>query len=101
MTVPSPGGVPVVGADELAGAPPADAPGPAHVLAVCTGNLCRSPFLELLLRNELDRRRPATSPGVRVSSGGTGALVGAAMDRRAADQARARGATPARSGREA
>ena len=73
---------------------PADGGGPAHILAVCTGNVCRSPFIELLLRSGLDERRPPSSPGIEVASAGTGALVGAAMDARAADQARARGLEP-------
>ena len=51
--------------------------------------------MELLLRSGLDERRPPTSPGIRVASAGTGALVGAPMDARAADQARACGLEPA------
>jgi protein-tyrosine phosphatase len=39
------------------------------VLAVCTGNICRSPAVETLLRNVLDR-------SVTVRSAGTNALVG-------------------------
>ena len=56
---------------------------PARILTVCTGNICRSPFLERALQAELDR---SWGPGaVEVSSGGTGALSGHAME----DQARA------------
>ncbi len=45
-----------------------------HVLLVCTGNVCRSPLAEALMRRELDRRgADATS----VSSAGTGAWEGA------------------------
>jgi protein-tyrosine phosphatase len=56
---------------------------PARILTVCTGNVCRSPFLERALQAELDR---SWGPGaVEVSSGGTGALPGHAME----DQARA------------
>lgn len=56
---------------------------PARILTVCTGNICRSPFLERALQAELDR---SWGPGaVEVASGGTGALAGRAMD----DQARA------------
>lgn len=40
------------------------------VLAVCTGNICRSPAVERLLRTSL------ADPGVEVTSAGTGALVG-------------------------
>ncbi|WP_299953631.1 hypothetical protein [uncultured Modestobacter sp.] len=47
----------------------------AEVLVVCTGNVCRSPAAERLLRHRL----PAES-GIRVSSAGTRALVGRPMD---------------------
>jgi protein-tyrosine phosphatase len=43
------------------------------VLFVCTGNICRSPLAEKLLRS-------FSEGGLRVSSAGTGALVGAGMD---------------------
>ena len=56
---------------------------PARILTVCTGNICRSPFLERALQAELDRSWG--SGAVEVSSGGTGALAGASME----DQARA------------
>ena len=56
---------------------------PARILTVCTGNICRSPFLERALQAELDR---SWGPGaVEVSSGGTGALRDHPME----DQARA------------
>lgn len=58
------------------------APTPGRVLTVCTGNICRSPFLERALQAELDR---SWGPGgVEVSSAGTGALAGHPME----DQAR-------------
>lgn len=41
------------------------------VLTVCTGNICRSPAVERLLRAEL-----GAGSGIRVHSAGTGALVG-------------------------
>ncbi len=44
--------------------------GPFKILTVCTGNICRSPLAEGLLRKVL-RGLP-----VEVSSAGTGALVG-------------------------
>lgn len=44
------------------------------ILAVCTGNVCRSPAVELLLRSEL-----ADEDGVTVVSAGTGSLVGEAL----------------------
>lgn len=45
------------------------------VVTVCTGNVCRSPLAEQLLRAGL-----AEIPVVSVSSAGTGALVGSPMD---------------------
>ncbi|WP_261393562.1 low molecular weight phosphatase family protein [Microbacterium esteraromaticum] len=42
---------------------------PATILTVCTGNICRSPMGEVLLRASL------SDAGVRVHSGGTHALV--------------------------
>ena len=51
---------------------------PARILTVCTGNVCRSPFLERALQAELDR---SWGPGaVEVRSAGTGALVGDTME---------------------
>lgn len=44
------------------------------ILVVCTGNVCRSPYVERLLKARLART------GIGVSSAGTGALVGAEMD---------------------
>ena len=54
---------------------------PARILTVCTGNVCRSPFLERALQANLDRSWG--SGAVVVSSGGTGALVGAPMEEQA------------------
>jgi protein-tyrosine phosphatase len=50
----------------------------ARVLTVCTGNICRSPFIERALQAELDR---SWGPGVvEVTSAGTGAMVGEPMN---------------------
>ena len=43
------------------------------ILLVCTGNTCRSPLAEALLRRALDE---AGVSGVEVSSAGTGAWIG-------------------------
>jgi protein-tyrosine phosphatase len=51
---------------------------PGRVLTVCTGNICRSPFLERALQAELDRSWGRG--GIEVSSGGTGALSGHPME---------------------
>ncbi|MFC7486547.1 low molecular weight phosphatase family protein [Knoellia sp. CPCC 206453] len=45
-----------------------------HILVVCTGNICRSPYIERVLAHEL------AGTGLTVSSAGTGALVGAPID---------------------
>jgi protein-tyrosine phosphatase len=45
---------------------------PAHVLCVCTANVCRSPAAELLLRTGLRARLGAAAPvEVRIASAGT------------------------------
>ncbi len=46
----------------------------SQILLVCTGNICRSPLAEVLLRRELEQRGVE---GVVVSSAGTGAWEGA------------------------
>lgn len=48
----------------------------SSVLCVCTGNICRSPLAQGLLKREV--------PGVEVTSAGIGALEGAPMDPSAA-----------------
>ena len=60
----------------------------ARVLIVCTGNICRSPFMERLLQHQLDDRT------ILVHSAGTAALIGSAMDERAAARLVALGGDP-------
>ena len=53
-----------------------------HVVTVCTGNICRSPFSEVILQDELGAR------GVTVSSAGVRALVDKPMTPEAQQLAR-------------
>lgn len=46
---------------------------PLRILAVCTGNICRSPAAELLLAHHLG------GSGIEFTSAGTGAVVGAGI----------------------
>lgn len=48
-----------------------------HLLTVCTGNICRSPFAHLTLQHALDEARPGVFD---VASAGTGALIGDPVD---------------------
>jgi protein-tyrosine phosphatase len=66
----------------------------ARILIVCTGNICRSPFIERLLQHRLDEQESRSGQRVCVRSAGTGALVGSAMDSQAAKQLRAYGGDP-------
>lgn len=66
----------------------------ARILIVCTGNVCRSPFIERLLQRQLDEQRASSSPRILVHSAGTGAVTGSAMDERAAAQLLANGGDP-------
>jgi protein-tyrosine phosphatase len=50
-----------------------------RILTVCTGNVCRSPMAERLLRSGLAQRFGDEAAGVVVGSAGTGALVGEEM----------------------
>lgn len=55
------------------GSEPSPAPG-GRILVVCTGNVCRSPYIHLRLAAELD------CLGIEVTSAGTGALAGWPVD---------------------
>jgi protein-tyrosine phosphatase len=59
-----------------------------RILTVCTGNICRSPLAAQLLRTGID------GLDVTLSSAGTGALIGRAMDDRAAQYSRQFGGHP-------
>lgn len=62
------------------------------IMTVCTGNICRSPMGEVLLRSAL------ADLGVRVHSAGTHALVDEGMTEQALQLAIGHGADPAASG---
>ncbi|MGN6474409.1 MAG: hypothetical protein ACTHK4_12285 [Mycobacteriales bacterium] len=56
-----------------------------RVLFVCTGNICRSPYAERLLRLRLDNLLGPEAKRIEVSSVGTHALVGEGMMPEAAE----------------
>ncbi len=49
------------------------------ILFVCTGNICRSPFAERLLRARLDARLGPEAKRIEVASAGTYGLAGESM----------------------
>jgi protein-tyrosine phosphatase len=67
-------------------------PAPFSILVVCTGNICRSPVAEQLLR----ARFAATGLDVTVQSAGTDAVTGASMTPEAAELSMTYGGAPAR-----
>ena len=70
--------------------------GAAQILIVCTGNICRSPYIERLLSQRLQQARPAAEWPVVVRSAGTRALVGWSMEERVAAALASRGGDPER-----
>nr|WP_255455571.1 hypothetical protein [Microlunatus sp. Gsoil 973] len=58
------------------------------ILVVCTGNVCRSPYIERRLAAALEKT------DISVSSAGTGALVDSEMDPRVAQRLRESGLRP-------
>jgi protein-tyrosine phosphatase len=64
---------------------------PARVLVVCTGNVCRSPLVERLLRARLAERLGARSDRIEIGSAGVRALAGSGMTAEAAAQLRGLG----------
>ena len=68
----------------------ADAERPFHITVVCTGNICRSPMGEVILRDLFEEA--GLGDAVTVDSAGTTRWeVGSPMDRRAAAELRRRG----------
>ncbi|HWA66027.1 MAG TPA: low molecular weight phosphatase family protein [Mycobacteriales bacterium] len=65
-----------------------------RILLVCTGNICRSPFAERLLRARLDERFGADAGCIEVSSAGTWGLVDEPMQPEAAETLRRYGGDP-------
>jgi protein-tyrosine phosphatase len=80
-------------------AAPAPGGGPSpevfRVLHVCTGNVCRSPMAERLMRHGLARRLGAGAANLRVESAGTWGHEGAPMEAHAAAVLTEYGADPA------
>jgi protein-tyrosine phosphatase len=53
---------------------------PFRILFVCTGNVCRSPMAQAMLRHRLRDRLGDDASAFEVTSAGTGALVGSPME---------------------
>lgn len=64
---------------------------PARILVVCTGNVCRSPLTERLLRARLSDRLAEQHDRIVVTSAGVRALAGSAMTPQAASELRSLG----------
>ncbi|TDS82637.1 low molecular weight phosphatase family protein [Nesterenkonia aurantiaca] len=66
-----------------------------RILAVCTGNICRSAQAEQLIRARITKDFPGLGSTVVVESAGTGALVGSGMPTEAAALSTKHGGAPA------
>ncbi|MGO1950355.1 MAG: protein tyrosine phosphatase [Mycobacteriaceae bacterium] len=62
-----------------------------NILFVCTGNICRSPAAEYLLRAALETSGDPGAQGISVSSAGTSGMSGYGMDQRSLAYLRERG----------
>lgn len=62
-----------------------------NILFVCTGNICRSPMAEQMLRQRLEQ---AETFGIGVLSAGVGAMLGSALDSDVAQAMTALGVQP-------
>lgn len=67
---------------------------PVAILTVCTGNICRSPLAEQLLRARLSAAGSGTPTGFELGSAGLHAAVGVPMDPRSAGHSRRLGGDP-------
>lgn len=65
-----------------------------RILVVCTGNICRSAQAEQFIRARIAGSFPELVPVVSVESAGTGAPVGSAMPREAAELSKVHGGIP-------
>jgi protein-tyrosine phosphatase len=70
--------------DEPAASDPHEATAPYRILFVCTGNICRSPFMERLMRARLDAKLGTSAGRIQLASAGTWAMVGEPMAEAAA-----------------
>lgn len=62
-----------------------------NILFVCTGNTCRSPMAEAILKKMIKEKSPGLCDGIKVSSAGTAAINGAPPTYEAYDVMKRRG----------
>lgn len=78
--------------DHIAGHPRHQAARAFRILYVCTGNLCRSPFAEILTAHLMrERIAGAAAASFHISSAGTHAVAGASIHPVTRDELRTRG----------